>query len=47
MVQQGGVSINKEKVTDPAAVIDAGALLGGKYIHIQKGKKNHFLLVAE
>ena len=47
MVQQGGASINKEKVTDPAAVIDAGALLGGKYIHIQKGKKNHFLLVAE
>lgn len=47
MVQQGGVSINKEKVTDPAALVDAGALLGGKYIHIQKGKKNHFLLVAE
>ena len=47
MVQGGGVSVNKEKVTDPAAMIDAGALLGGKYIHIQKGKKNHFLLIAE
>lgn len=47
MVQQGGVSVNKEKVTDPAAVIGADALLGGKYIHIQKGKKNHFLLVVE
>ncbi len=47
MIQQGGVSINKEKMTDPAAVIDAGALLGGKYIHVQKGKKNHFLLKAE
>ncbi len=47
MVQGGGVSVNKEKVTDPAAKIDAGALLGGKYIHIQKGKKNHFLLIAE
>ncbi len=47
MVQAGGVSVNKEKVTDPAAVIDASALLGGKYIHIQKGKKNHFLLIAE
>ena len=45
MVQAGGVSINKEKQTDPAYVVDAGALLGGKYIHIQKGKKNHFLLV--
>lgn len=47
MVQGGGVSINKEKLTEPAAVIDANSLLGGKYIHVQRGKKNHFLLVAE
>ena len=47
MVQGGGVSLNKEKLTDPAATIDASALLGGKYLHIQKGKKNHFLLIAE
>lgn len=47
MIQGGGVSVNKEKLTDPAASIDASALLGGKYIHIQKGKKNHYLLVAE
>ena len=47
MVQGGGVSLNKEKVTDPAATIDATALLGGKYLHIQKGKKNHFLIIAE
>lgn len=47
MIQGGGVSVNKEKLTDPAASIDAAALLGGKYIHIQKGKKNHYLLVAE
>lgn len=46
MIQGGGVSVNKEKLTDPAAVIDASALLGGKYIHVQKGKKNHFLIVA-
>lgn len=46
MVQQGGVSVNKEKVTDPATVIDASALIDDKYIHIQKGKKNHFLLQA-
>ncbi len=45
MVQGGGVSLNKEKITDPAATIDASALLGGKYL--QKGKKNHFLLIAE
>lgn len=47
MVQGGGVSLNKEKITDPAATVDASALLGGKYLHIQKGKKNHFLLIAE
>ncbi len=46
MIQGGGVSVNKEKLTDPATVIDASALLGGKYIHVQKGKKNHFLIVA-
>jgi tyrosyl-tRNA synthetase len=47
MIQQGGASINKEKVTDPAAVISTEALLGNKYIHVQKGKKNHFLLKVE
>ncbi len=47
MIQGGGVSINKEKLTDPTAVIDASILLDGKYLHIQKGKKNHFLLIAE
>ena len=47
MIQQGGVSVNKEKVTDPNATIGKDALLGGKYIHVQKGKKNHYLLKAE
>ena len=47
MIQAGGLSINKEKYIDPAGTVDASALLGGKYIHVQKGKKNHFLLVAE
>lgn len=44
MIQGGGVSVNKIKMSDPAAVIDSSALLGDKYIHIQKGKKNHYLL---
>lgn len=46
MIQAGGVSVNKEKFTDPNGTIDTDALLGGKYIHIQKGKKNHYLLVV-
>lgn len=47
MIQGGGVSINKEKYSNPAGTIGTDALLGGKYIHIQKGKKNHFLISAE
>lgn len=44
MTQQGGVSVNKEKVTDPYALINADMLLNNKYILIQKGKKNYYLL---
>ncbi|MDE6772625.1 MAG: tyrosine--tRNA ligase, partial [Muribaculaceae bacterium] len=47
MVQQGGVSINKKKVSDPNATISADELLNGKYILAQRGKKNYFLLIAE
>ena len=47
MVQQGGVSINKKKVTDPNAVITAEELLNGKYLLAQRGKKNYYLLIAE
>lgn len=47
MVQGGGVSINKEKVSDPNAVIGADSLLQGKYVLAQRGKKNYYLLTAE
>ncbi len=47
MVQQGGVSINKKKVSDPNATIGADELLNGKYILAQRGKKNYFLIIAE
>lgn len=46
MIQGGGVSVNKEKVTDINATIGAGALLNGKYILAQRGKKNYYLLIA-
>lgn len=46
MVQGGGVSVNKEKLTDPMATASADMLLNGKYILVQKGKKNYFLLIA-
>ena len=44
MVQGGGISLNKEKVSDINFKVDASALLAGNYIIIQKGKKNYFLV---
>ena len=47
MTQQGGLSINKEKVADPYAAVDASMLLNGKYLLVQRGKKNYYLLIAK
>jgi tyrosyl-tRNA synthetase len=47
MIQGGGVSINREKIADPAITITADRLLNGKYLVAQKGKKNYFLLIGE
>ena len=46
MVQGGGVSINKEKVADAYAEAAESMLLNDKYILVQKGKRNYFLLIA-
>jgi tyrosyl-tRNA synthetase len=45
--QGGGVSINKEKLASFDQPIDASFLLNGKYILVQKGKKNYFLLLVK
>ena len=47
MTQGGGVSINKEKLTDQNATISTSDLLNGKYIRAQRGKKNYYLLIAK
>ena len=47
MVQGGGVSINKEKITDPAAEASEALLLNDRYIIAQRGKKNYYLLIAK
>ena len=47
MTQGGGVSINKEKITDQNMVIDSSMLLNDKYLLAQRGKKNYFLLIAK
>ncbi len=46
-IQGNGLSINKDKVMDAELVVDTEFLIGNKYILIQKGKKNYFLLIAE
>ncbi len=47
MTQGGGVSINKEKISDAYAPASADMLLNGKYMLVQRGKKNYFLLIAK
>jgi tyrosyl-tRNA synthetase len=44
MVQNGGVSINREKLIDPASLIHSDQLLHEKYILAQVGKKNYYLI---
>ena len=44
LAQGGGFAINKEKVADPYAPSSEALLLNDKYILVQKGKKNYYLL---
>lgn len=47
MVQGGGVSVNKEKVTDINAQLGESDILDGKYILVQRGKKNYYIINVE
>jgi tyrosyl-tRNA synthetase len=47
LVQSGGVSLNKEKLVEPDTLIDMSYLLNDKYLLVQKGKKNYYLLIAK
>jgi tyrosyl-tRNA synthetase len=44
LIQGGGVSINRKKVEDVKLVIDQSILLQKKYILVQRGKSNHYLV---
>jgi tyrosyl-tRNA synthetase len=46
MVQGGGVSINKLKAEGIEKIIDTSLLLREKYILVQKGKKNYYLVIV-
>jgi len=47
LVQSGGVSLNKEKLENQDEILTSAKLLNNKYLLVQKGKKNYYLLTAE
>ena len=47
MIQGGGVSVNKHKISDSGQIMNEADLINGRYMVVQKGKKNYFLLSAE
>jgi tyrosyl-tRNA synthetase len=47
LVEGGGISINRKKLDGPHDVIDRNFLLHGKYILVQRGKKNYFLVFVQ
>lgn len=47
LVQGGGVSVNKEKLTAFDRNITAEDLIDGKYLLVQRGKKNYYLIIVK
>src|SRR5574344_158447 len=47
LVQGGGVSLNKEKLSAFDQVITSADLLDSKYLLVQRGKKNYLLIIAK
>jgi len=45
-IQGGGVSLNKVKVEDPEINITTKNLLNQKYLLVQKGKKNYYIITV-
>ncbi|HMO41683.1 MAG TPA: tyrosine--tRNA ligase, partial [Saprospiraceae bacterium] len=46
-IQGNAISLNKEKISSPDAAINHEALLHGKYLMVENGKKNKYLLLVE
>ena len=47
LVKGGGVSLNKEKLKAFDQVVTAEDLIDGKYLLVQRGKKNYFLITVK
>ena len=46
-IQGGGVSVNRKKIESAELKVDSSFLLHQRYILIQKGKKNYFLITVK
>ena len=46
LVQGGGVSLNKEKLSAFDRIVTAYDLIDGKYLLVQRGKKNYYLITV-
>ncbi|MDR0295936.1 MAG: tyrosine--tRNA ligase, partial [Prevotellaceae bacterium] len=44
MLQGGGVSLNKEKIADINLQVSTNFLINEKYLLVQKGKKNYYII---
>lgn len=47
LIQAGGVSLNKEKVASTDAIVTESNFIAGKYLIVQKGKKNYYLVIKQ
>jgi tyrosyl-tRNA synthetase len=47
LIQGGGVSINKSRIDDADIIIKSDMLLNNKYLLVQKGKKNYYLITVK
>ncbi len=47
MVQGGGVSLNKERLETFDRLVTTDDLIDGKYLLVQRGKKNYFLITVK
>ena len=45
-LKEGSLSLNKEKITGEDQLIRSDDLIGNKYLLVQRGKKNYFLIIA-
>ena len=46
LVAAGGLSIDKEKVASPDDLVTTAQLIADRYLLVQRGKKNYYLLIA-